>query len=76
MVGIVQSSYYRIQALVKKGISLVNSLTMNLKLVNQDTVESIKAILSNEFVDCGYRLMTSYLQRDGYQINHKSSIGL
>jgi putative transposase len=41
-------------------------------LVNQDSViESIKAILSHEFIDCGYRLMTSYLQRDGYLINHK-----
>jgi hypothetical protein len=46
---------------------------MNLKVGIQDpVVEYIKAILSNEFIDCGYRLMTSYLQRDGYQ-NHKSS---
>jgi len=34
-------------------------------------VESITDILSHEFLDCGYRLMTSYLQRDGYRINHK-----
>jgi hypothetical protein len=54
MVGIVQSSYYRMQALVKKGISLVNSLTMNLRLVNQDTVvESIKTILSMSLLTVG-----------------------
>jgi putative transposase len=73
MVGIVQSSYYRIPGLSKKG-NKPSEFTYNESkgLVNQDTVvESIKAILSHEFIDCGYRLMTSYLQRDGYQINHK-----
>jgi putative transposase len=73
MVGIVQSSYYRIPSLSKKG-NKPSEFTYNESkgLVNQDTVvESIKAILSHEFIDCGYRLMTSYLQRDGYQINHK-----
>jgi hypothetical protein len=43
-------------------------------LVIQDpVVEYIKAILSNEFIDCGYRLMTSYLQ-GWLSINHKSSM--
>ena len=32
---------------------------------------AIKTILSHEFIDCGYRLMTSYLKKDGYLINHK-----
>lgn len=40
--------------------------------VNQDIVVKVfKAILSNEFINCGYRLTTSYLQREGYLINHK-----
>lgn len=34
-------------------------------------VKSVKEVLSHEFIDCGYRLMTSYLKRDGYLINHK-----
>jgi putative transposase len=73
MVGIVQSSYYRIPSLSKKGNKpSVFTYNESKGLVNQDTVvESIKAILSHEFIDCGYRLMTSYLQRDGYRINHK-----
>jgi putative transposase len=37
----------------------------------QAVVASITAILSHEFIDCGYRLMTSYLKREGYLINHK-----
>jgi hypothetical protein len=41
-------------------------------LVNQAIeVTSVMNILSHEFIDCGYRLMTSYLQQDGYLINHK-----
>ncbi|WP_254598153.1 DDE-type integrase/transposase/recombinase [Flavobacterium sp. 7E] len=41
-------------------------------MVSQETViASVKEILSHEFIDCGYRLMTSYLQRDRYKINHK-----
>ncbi|MFT5252038.1 MAG: putative transposase, partial [Flavobacteriales bacterium] len=66
MVGIVQSSYYRIPSLSKKGNKpSVFTYNESKGLVNQDTVvESIKAILSHEFIDCGYRLMTSYLQRD------------
>src|SRR5690606_3098398 len=40
--------------------------------VSQDAViASVKKILEHEFIDCGYRLMTSYLIRDGYRINHK-----
>ena len=36
-----------------------------------DVVASIKNILRHEFIDCGYRLMCSYLKKDGYLINHK-----
>lgn len=34
-------------------------------------IKSVKDVLSHEFIDCGYRLMASYLKRDGYLINHK-----
>ena len=34
-------------------------------------VVAVKEILKHEFIDCGYRLMTSYLNRAGYTINHK-----
>ena len=73
MVGIVHSSYYRTPSLGKKG-NKPSKLTFHKfkGLVDQDSVlESIKEVLNHEFIDCGYRLMTSYLQRDGYLINHK-----
>ncbi|MDC1105562.1 DDE-type integrase/transposase/recombinase [Prolixibacteraceae bacterium] len=37
----------------------------------KDVVASIKDILSHEFIDCGYHVMTEYLKREGYRINHK-----
>lgn len=73
MVGMVQSSYYRRPSSNKKG-NKPSEFTFNDSkgYVSQDTVvKDIKAILSNEFIDCGYRLMTSYLQREGFLINHK-----
>ena len=73
MVGMVHSSYYRVPSLGKKG-NKPSKLTYHKGKgwVNQDTiVASIKNILSHEFIDCGYRLMTAYLQKDGYRINHK-----
>lgn len=40
--------------------------------VNEQTVvESIKKLLEDNFMDCGYRIMSEYLKRDGYTINHK-----
>ncbi|MDO5858597.1 MAG: IS3 family transposase [Flavobacterium sp.] len=40
--------------------------------VNEQTVvESIKELLEDDFMDCGYRIMSEYLKRDGYSINHK-----
>jgi len=58
---------------VKKEISPLKRLSTRTKgFVLQDAVVvSIKEILKHEFIDCGYRLMTSYLTRDGYTINHK-----
>ncbi len=69
----VQSSYYRTPSTGKRG-NKPSKLTYHKSngLVNQDTViKSVKSILSHEFIDFGYRLMTTYLKRDGYQINHK-----
>lgn len=73
MVGMVHSSYYRKPSLGKKG-NKPSKFTYHSQngIVTQDAViESIKIILSHRFIDCGYRLMTAYLNRDGYTINHK-----
>ena len=73
MVGMVHSSYYRTPRPGKKG-NKPTKFTYNESKgwVGQGAVvESITDILSHEFIDCGYRLMTSYLKRDGYLINHK-----
>ncbi|QHI34734.1 hypothetical protein IMCC3317_42640 [Kordia antarctica] len=73
MVGIVHSSYYRKPSFGKKG-NKPSKFTYhnNNGFVTQDiVVESVKKILSHPFIDCGYRLMTCYLNRDGYTINHK-----
>jgi len=73
MVGMVQSSYYRVPSKGKKGRKPSKYTLHNTKgFVSQDTViASVKEILKHEFIDCGYRLMTSYLKKDGYTINHK-----
>lgn len=34
-------------------------------------VNDIKKLLEHEFIDCGYHIMTKYLQQEGYIINHK-----
>ena len=73
MVGMVHSSYYRTPSLGNKG-NKPSKLTYHDSKgwVTQSTVlGSIKNILSHEFIDCGYRLMNSYLQKEGYTINHK-----
>lgn len=73
MVGIVPSSYYRVTSNGKKGNKPSKETFHNTEgFVSQDAViASVKKILEHEFIDCGYRLMTSYLIRDGYRINHK-----
>lgn len=73
MVGIVESSYYRKPSGGKKGNKPSEQTFHKTKgFVSQDAVvTSVKDILKDEFIDCGYRLMTSYLNRDGYVINHK-----
>lgn len=73
MVGMVHSSYYRKSSYGKKGNKPSKFTFHNTKgLVTQSAViKAVKEVLSHEFIDCGYRLMTAYLKRDGYQINHK-----
>lgn len=69
----VASSYYRSPTMGLKG-NRPSKLTLHKSkgLVSQDTVlNAVKDILSHEFIDCGYRLMTSYLKKDGFRINHK-----
>src|SRR5690606_14387288 len=73
MVGMVHSSYYRKPTNGRKG-NRPSKYTYHSEkgLVDQDgVIESAKSILKHPFIDCGYRLMTAYLQRDGYTINHK-----
>lgn len=73
MVGIVESSYYRVPSGGKKGNKPSTETFHNTNgYASQATVvASVKDILSHEFIDCGYRLMTSYLTKEGYTINHK-----
>jgi len=73
MVGMAHSSYYRRPSNGKKG-NRPSEFTYHRKkgLVDQDSViGSVRSILKHPFIDCGYRLMTTYLNRDGYVINHK-----
>ena len=73
MVGMVESSYYRVPTGGKKGNKPSQYTFHKTKgLVSQEVViTAVKEILSDEFIDCGYRLMTHYLKREGYEINHK-----
>ncbi len=69
----VESSYYRVPSGGQKGNKPTKFTYHHVKgYVDETTVlGSIKNILSHEFIDCGYRLMTSYLKKGGYLINHK-----
>ena len=69
----VESSYYRVPSGGQKGNKPTKLTYHHVKgYVDETTVlGSIKNILSHEFIDCGYRLMTSYLKKGGYLINHK-----
>lgn len=69
----VESSYYRTPSDGKKG-NKPSEFTFHATkgMVDQQAViKAVKTVLSHEFIDCGYRLMTSYLNKDGYLINHK-----
>ena len=69
----VTSSYYRQPSFGKKGNHpTVATFHQKNGFVSQSAVvKSVKDILKHEFIDCGYRLMTKYLNRNGYLINHK-----
>ena len=69
----VESSYYRRPSGGKKGNKPSKLTYHDTKgFVDQRAViASVKDVLSHEFIDCGYRLMCSYLKKDGYLINHK-----
>jgi transposase InsO family protein len=73
MVGMVESSYYRKLSGGKKGNkpSLLTYHKVNGYVDQEAVITSIKDVLSHEFIDCGYRIMSTYLKRDGYLINHK-----
>jgi putative transposase len=73
MVGMVHSSYYRMPSLGLKGNkpSLYTHHQAKGWVTQNAVIASVKKILEHEFIDCGYRLMSAYLKRDGYQINHK-----
>jgi len=69
----VESSYYREPSLGKKGnrpSEFTHHQTDGL-VCQSVVVKAVKGILEHEFIDCGYRLMTHYLKRTGYHINHK-----
>jgi len=73
MAGMVQSSYYRTPTFEKKG-NRPSKLAYQVGhgfVPQSAVVVAIKNILSHVFIDCGYRLMSAYLKRDGYLINHK-----
>lgn len=69
----VASSYYRTPGYGKKGNkpSLFTYHESKGLVAQGEVVAAVKNLLRHEFIDCGYRLMTSYLKRDGYVINHK-----
>lgn len=73
-VGLSQSSYfYKPQANARKG-RRPDLLTWHNErgwLTETDVLESIRKLLGHEFIDCGYQIMTCYLKREGYRINHK-----
>jgi putative transposase len=73
VVGMIACSYYRTPSFCKKG-NKPSKFTFHKDkgMVSQKIViKSVKSILSHEFIDCGYRIMTTYLKRNSYTINHK-----
>lgn len=40
-------------------------------VAEKTVIKDIEEVLEHEFIDCGYQIMTKYLQRKGYTINHK-----
>lgn len=71
--GIVESSYYRNPSDSHKGNKPSEFTYHKTKgyVDDKTVIAAVKKILEHEFIDCGYRLMCSYLKEEGYQINHK-----
>ena len=71
--GISESSYHYHAGAGRRGALPSTSTTHREKgeVLEKEVVEDIKKYLGHEFIDCGYRIMTEYLKKDGYQINHK-----
>jgi len=69
----VVSSHYRTTSDGKRGNKLSWLTYHSTKgFVDQEAVNAaVKDILTHEFIDCGYRLICTYLRKEGYQINHK-----
>jgi hypothetical protein len=65
MVGMVSSRYYRIPSLSEKGNKPSKLIWYKTKewLGKAIVISSIMNILSHEFIDSGYRLMTSCLKK-------------
>lgn len=72
-VGISESSYhYRVSGGLRGACpSITTAHREKGQVPEKDVVEDIKKYLGHEFIDCGYRIMTEYLKKEGYQINHK-----
>lgn len=72
-VGLPQSSYYYKASNKRKGAKPSSYTIHKTKgLIDENrVVTEIKSILSHEFIDCGYHIMTGYLKKAGYIINHK-----
>ncbi len=72
-VGLSESSYYYKHSGKPKGATpSVYTDHREKGLVSEiEVVKDIKTVLSHEFIDCGYRIMSAYLQQAGYVINHK-----
>ena len=72
-VGLPESSYYYKDSGKRKGAKpSVYTKHKEKGLVQEpEVVKDIKTILSHEFIDCGYRIMSAYLKQAGYIINHK-----
>jgi len=72
-IGLAESSfYYRPTNGIKGSRPTEYTYHMRDGMVSEKQVlNDINKILSHEFIDCGYHLMTAYLRQDGYTINPK-----
>jgi putative transposase len=77
IVGISRSSYYYKSKKGKKGISKTSHTQFKTEWVDDKKIVKIIArILSKEFIDYGYRKITSILKRKGFAIGKKKAYRL